>query len=117
MYKFRKFKDFRIKFLEHPSFLEDPEDRKDGGEHQGKGDHPRPARRAEPTELYVHAEEAGDQSRRHQQKGHEGEDLHDLVLVEVDDTEDCVLEIFQSLEAEVGMVYQGRDVLQEYIQP
>ena len=38
--------------LEHPAFLEDPEDDEDGDEHQG----------------------------------HEGEHLHDLVLVEVDDT-------------------------------
>ena len=39
--------------LEHPAFLEDPEDDEDGDEHQG----------------------------------HEGEHLHDLVLVEVDDTD------------------------------
>ena len=93
--------------LEHPPLLEDQEDQGKGNDHHSEDYHPGPwGGGDEVAEGDVHSEEAGDQGRRHEQKGHEGEDLHDLVLVEVDDTEDCVLEIFQTLETEVGMVDQ-----------
>ncbi len=65
----------------------------------------------EPAETDVHSEKAGYEGRRHEHEGHEGEHLHDLVLVEVDDTEDGILQILQTLETEVGMVDQGGDVL------
>ena len=58
----------------------------------------------EPSELDVHAEEAGNQGRRHEHEGHKGENLHDLVLVEVDDTENCILQVFQTLKTEVSVV-------------
>ena len=58
----------------------------------------------EPSELYVHTEETGNQSRRHQHQRDQGEHLHDLVLVEVDDTEYSILKILQTLETEVGVI-------------
>ena len=105
-YNFREIKEFGS-FLEHSPTLENPEDNDSRNCHQEKNDEPCPIGVSdEPTKLDVHAEEAGYQGRRHEHEGHEGEHLHDLVLVEVDDTEDCVLEIFESLETEVGMVDQ-----------
>ena len=71
----------------------------------------------EPSELDVHAEEAGNQGRRHEHEGDKGEYLHDLVLVQVDDTENCVLQVFETLEAEVGVVDEGGYVLEKHIQP
>ena len=70
----------------------------------------------EPSELDIHTEEAGYQGRRHEHEGHESEDLHDLVLVEVDDGDHGILEILQTLEAEVGMVDEGRDIPKHDIQ-
>ena len=40
MDNFRIFKYFRTKFLEHLTFLEDPEYCYDGSQHKGKGDYP-----------------------------------------------------------------------------
>ena len=70
----------------------------------------------EPAELDVHSEEAGDQGRRHEHERDEGEYLHDLVLVEVDDTDHGVLEVLETLEAEVGMVDKGRDILEHDVE-
>ena len=105
MYKFRNFKYFDRKFLEHPALLENPEDYGKGNDHQSHDHNPCPTRAAEETsELDIHTEEAGNQGRRHQEQGDQSEDLHDLVLVEVDDTENSVLQVLETLEAEVGMV-------------
>ena len=125
MDNFRIFKGFRtflynsrLQESEHSSSLEDPEDNDDRDHHQYKDKSPHPRRAAqEITEADVHTEEAGYQGRRHEHEGHEGEHLHDLVLIEVDDTEDCVLEVLQTLEAEVGMVDKRRDIFEEDIQP
>ena len=70
----------------------------------------------EPPELYVHTEETGDESRRHEHEGNQCEHLHDLVLIEVDDTENSILEILETLETEVGMVDKRGDVLEEDVQ-
>jgi len=103
--------------LEHLPALEDPEDDADGDAHEDKNDEPGPVGVAdEPSELDVHAEETGDEGRRHEHEGHKGEDLHDLVLVEIDDTENGVLQVFKTLEAEVGMIDQRRNVFQKDIQ-
>ena len=67
----------------------------------------------EPSELDIHTEEAGDQSGRHQHQRDQGEHLHDLVLVEVDDTEYGILKILQTLETEVGMIDKRRNVLEK----
>ena len=102
--------------LEHLTAFEHPEDHQGRDDHEDKGEDPGPGRGAEPPEVDVHSEEAGYQGRRHEHQGHEGEHLHDLVLVEVDDTEDCVLQIFKTLKAEVGVIDERGDVLQEHIQ-
>ena len=70
----------------------------------------------EPSELNVHTKEARDESRRHEHQRHKGKHLHDLVLIEVDDTEHSVLEILKSLETEVGVIDKRRDVLEENVQ-
>ena len=103
--------------LEHPSLLEHPEDEHEGDDHEGENHEPGPAGMTEePAELDIHSEETGNQGRRHEQKGHEGKDLHDLVLIEVDDTQNSVLEIFKTFETEIGMIDQGRNVLEKHIQ-
>ena len=108
MDNFRNFKYFDRKFLEHPALLENPEDHGKGNHHQSHDHDPGPTRTAEEaSELDIHTEEAGNQGRRHQEEGDQGEDLHDLVLVEVDDTENSILEVLQTFEAEVSMVDQG----------
>ena len=71
----------------------------------------------EPAELYVHAEETRYQCRRHEHQGDERKHLHDLVLIEVDDTEDCVLKIFKTFKTKVGMIYQRGYILKEHIEP
>ncbi len=69
-----------------------------------------------PSELDIHSEEAGYQSRRHEHQRHQGEDLHDLVLVEVDNTQYSILKVLEPLETEVGVVDKRRYILEEYIQ-
>ena len=87
MDNFRNFKRFRT-FLEHIASFEDPEDHGKGDKHKADRYKPHPWRMTdEPAELDVHSEKAGDQGRRHEHERHEGEHLHDLVLVEVDDTD------------------------------
>ena len=71
----------------------------------------------EPPELYVHTEETGDESRRHEHEGNQCEHLHDLVLIEVDDTENSILKILKTLETEVCMIDQRRDILEQDIKP
>ena len=61
----------------------------------------------EPSELDIHTEETGYQGRRHEHKGYQSEHLHDLVLIEVDDTDHSVLKILQTLEAEIRVVDKG----------
>ena len=70
----------------------------------------------EPAELDVHSEEAGDQGRRHEHERHEGEHLHDLVLVEVDDTDHSILQILKSFETEIRMIDKGGDVSEHHIE-
>ena len=69
-----------------------------------------------PSELNVHSEETCDKGRRHEHEGHKGEHLHDLVLIEVNDTEDCILEVLETLKTEVGVVDERRDILEEDVQ-
>lgn len=57
-------------------------------------------------EAHIHAEEAGYEGRGHEHKRDQGKDLHNLVLVQVDDTDDGILEIFETLETEIGMINQ-----------
>ena len=91
--------------LEHPPLLEHPEDDHERDDHEGQYHEPGPPGVSEePSELHIHTEEAGYQGRRHEHQGDEGEDLHDLVLVEVDDTQNGILKIFKTFEAEIGMI-------------
>ena len=60
----------------------------------------------EPSELHVHSEEAGDQGRRHKHQRYKGEHLHYLVLVEVDDTENSILQVLKPFKAEIRMIDQ-----------
>ena len=53
--------------------------------------------------AHVHAVEAGNEGRRHEEHAHHGQDLHNFVLLQVDKTHHGILEVFQTLEAEVGM--------------
>ena len=103
--------------LEHPSSLEHPEDDGQRNYHERKNDYPGPSGVAEEaSKLHIHTEKAGYQCRRHQEKRHESKHLHDLVLIEVDDTENSVLEVLETLETEVGMVDKRGDVLEEDVQ-
>ena len=98
------FQRYFIVFLEHLTALEYPEDHQGRKNHKKQGYHPSPCSCSYPSELDIHTKEAGNQGRRHEHQGHKGKHLHDLVLVEVDDTEHSVLQILKSLETEVGVV-------------
>ena len=105
MDNFRNFKYFDRKFLEHPALLEYPEDHGKGNHHQSHDHDPCPTRAAEETsELDIHTEEAGNQGRRHKHQRYQGKHLHDLVLIEVDDTEYSILKVLKSLETEVCVI-------------
>ncbi len=67
-------------------------------------------------QVHVHSIEAGDQCRRHQQQGDQRKNLHDLVLLEIDKTDYGILQILKPLEAEVGMVDKGRNILEYNVQ-
>ena len=98
--------------LKHLLAFEDDPDRDDQGRHQQEERQPGPPLVGE-GEGDVHSVETGHQGGRHQQQRHEGEDLHDVVLVEVDDAQDRVLQVFETLEGEVGVVDQGGDILED----
>ena len=65
----------------------------------------------------VHSEKAGNEGRRHKQQGHQGEDFHYLVLVEIDYTYHGVLQILETLEGEVGVVDEGGNVPEGDLKP
>ena len=69
----------------------------------------------EPSELDIHTEKARDKCRRHEHQGYQSEHFHDLVLVEVDDTDYSVLEVFKSLETEIRVIDQRRNILPNII--
>ena len=120
MYKFpiiKGFGQFYFPPSEHLTTLEYPENDKCRSYHKQEGYNPRPTGCSKPSELNIHTKETSDQSRWHQHEGHKGKHLHDLVLIEIDDTENSILEILESLETEVRMIDQGRYVLEEDIQP
>ena len=97
--------------LKHSSFSEDQNYNKNRDNHQHQQNKKVRQPAAGHRQVDIHAVDGGYESRRHQEEGHEGEDLHDAVLFEVDQTDYCVLEVVQTLEAEIGMVEQGDDVL------
>ena len=66
--------------------------------------------------LEVHAVDRRDERRGHEDHRRHGEDLDDLVLLDVDKTQRRILDIVQSLEAEIGMVDQRVDVLDHQLQ-
>ena len=85
--------------------LEYPEDYRKGHHHEHKYYEPHPERISDkPSEIDIHTEEAGDESRWHEQQRDKSEDLHDLILIEVDDTEHCILKILETLKTEVSVV-------------
>ena len=91
--------------LKHIPLLEDPIDDGEGEEHEGNYQCPGPCGVAyEVAELDIHTEEAGYQGRRHEHEGNEGEHLHYLVLVEIDDGDHSILEVLKMLKTEVCMV-------------
>ena len=84
------------------------EDKKNGYErdkHQSHYDYPVPTC-TRSRQFHVHSVETGHQCRRHEKQRHKGEDFHDFVLVQVDDTDDGVLEKLYTLKTEIGMIYQ-----------
>ncbi len=58
----------------------------------------------------VHAIDAGDEGGGHKDYGHDRKDLDDLVLLNIDKTEECVLQVLKALRAELGVLQKGRDV-------
>jgi len=64
-------------------------------------------------EIKVHAVYACDQGRGHKDDGNNGKDFDDAVLIDVDEAEEGILEGFQPLEGEVGVVDEGADVFEE----
>jgi hypothetical protein len=63
--------------------------------------------------LKVHPINAGDKGRRHKDYRNNGKNLDDAVLLNVDEAEEGILEGFQALEGEVGVVNKGADVFEE----
>ena len=86
---------------EHLLALEDDPDADDQGSHQQEQREPGPPLLGE-GQGDVHPVETRHERGRHQQQRHESEDLHDVVLVEVDDAQDRVLQVLQTLEGEVA---------------
>lgn len=101
----------RRKKSEHLLTTEEIDDDTYRQEHDTTDDDPSPGLVHE-RKRHVHSVEARNQSRRHQKHRHKGEDLHDAVLIEIDETDNGVLEIFKSLEAEIRVVDQRCDVLE-----
>ena len=100
----------------HVPLLEDPEYDNEGQEHEGYDGHPRPCGVTDkPSELDVHSEEACNECRRHEHQRDQGEDLHDLVLVEIDDGDNRILQILKSFKTEVSVIDKRRDILQKDI--
>ena len=92
--------------LHHLTVTEDPPDSEDQHKHDCRDRNPRPPLVSK-RQRHVHSVETGQQGRRHQQHGHEGEDLHYVVLVQVDDTKDGILQVLEPLEREIGVIDQG----------
>nr|DAO23870.1 MAG TPA: hypothetical protein [Caudoviricetes sp.] len=65
----------------------------------------------------VHAVDAGDQGRGHEDHGGHREDLDDLILLDVDEPQRGVLDVVQTLETEIGVVDERIDVLDHQLQP
>lgn len=66
--------------------------------------------------LEVHAVDRGDERRGHEDHGSHREDLDDAVLLDVDQTQRGVLDVVQSLKAEVGVVDQRINILDHQLQ-
>ena len=101
--------------LQHFLFSENIPERKCQDYHQKK--YPEPG----PTVLvkrqgHIHSIETCHEGCRHYEQCDHGKDLHDLILVQIDDSQHRILQILKPFKGEVNMVYQGGDVLYEHIQ-
>lgn len=106
-----------LRLLQHFLALEDEEHDDKRNHHQRDDDDPVPLGVARNhRERDVHSVEGCDEGRRHQKERNEGEYLHYLVLIEVDETDDRVLEILETVEAEIRVVHERGDVLEHDVQ-
>lgn len=79
-----------MKGLQHLLAVEDEPGTEDYACHEAEQQDPGPPPAVE-GQLDVHAVEAGNQRCRHQEQRNEGEYLHYIVLIQVDDTHDGFL--------------------------
>ena len=106
-----------LRLLQHFFAFEYEEDDNKRNHHQRDNDDPIPLRvTGNHRQGNVHSIEGSDERRGHQKKRDEGEYLHYLVLVEVDETDDGVLEILKTVKTEIGVVHEGRNVLEHDVQ-
>ena len=66
--------------------------------------------------MEIHAVDTRHERRGHEDHGRHRKDLDDLVLLDVDEPQRGVLDIVQTLEAEIGMVDERVDVLDHQLQ-
>ena len=106
-----------MRLLQHFATLEDKEYNHKRNHHQRDNDDPIPLRVAgNHRQGNIHSIEGSNERRGHQKKRDEGEYLHYLVLVEVDETDDGVLEILKTVKTEIGVVHEGGNVLEHDVQ-
>jgi hypothetical protein len=58
----------------------------------------------------VHPVNTGNECRRHKDNSNDGKDLDNLVLLDVDKTKECILEIFQPLRTELRVLEEVRNI-------
>ena len=98
--------------LQHFFMPENYPDRAYHSEHQGGDRSPGPRLRIE-RQSHVHSVETRNQRRRHKEQGNEGEDLHNLVLFEVDEAQNRILQVLKPFESEIDMVDERGDILED----
>lgn len=89
--------------LEHLLAVENPPGGEDYQRHNPDNDEPCPAETVQ-GQAHIHSIETGDESRRHQEHAYEREDLHDVVLFEVDKADHGILKVLQPLEHEIDVI-------------
>ena len=92
-------------------FLEEEQDGCHADHHRGEGENIAVAPREFRHKLEVHTVDGRYERRRHEYNRNDGEYLDYLVLLDVYETEERVLQVVQTVETEVGVLYQGVDVL------
>ena len=64
----------------------------------------------------VHAVDTGNERWRQEYYRHHGKYLDDFILLQVYKTEECILQVVQTVETEAGIFEQGIDILDNHTQ-